>query len=50
MAGDVRQIPESRDSWTERPSDAEMADVRELLGLIDRNRLTGAMVAAIFMW
>ena len=42
-------IPESRRSWSETPSSADMEQVKELLGLIKGMRTNGGLVAASFI-
>jgi hypothetical protein len=46
---DVAQIPEQQESWSARPSSAEMVQVEELLGMFDRNRIDGPTVALNFI-
>ena len=46
---DVDHIPESQKSWSEMPSNADMEQVRELLGLIKGMKTNGGLVAASFI-
>ena len=46
---DVDHIPESQKSWSEKPSSANMEQVRELLDLIKGVEINGGLVAASFM-
>ena len=46
---DVNHIPESQKSWSEKPSSADMEQVRELLGLITGVKMNDALVAASFI-
>jgi hypothetical protein len=46
---DVTQIPEQQESWSARPSSAEMVQIEELLGMFNRNRLDGPTVALNFI-
>ena len=46
---DVDHIPESQRNWSEKPSSAEMEQVRELLDLIKGVRTNGGLVAASFI-
>jgi hypothetical protein len=50
IACDVAQIPEQQESWSARPSSAKMVQVEVLLGMFDRNRLDGPMVALNFIY
>jgi hypothetical protein len=36
VACDMAQIPEQQESWSARPTSAEMVQVGELLGMIDK--------------
>ena len=46
---DADHIPESQKSWSERPSSADMEQVRELLGLIKGVKTNDGLVAASFI-
>ena len=46
---DVDNIPESQKSWSEKPSSADMEQVKELLGLIKGVKTNGALVAVSFI-
>ena len=46
---DVDHIPESQKSWSEKPSSADMEQVRELLDLIKGVEMNGRLVAASFI-
>ena len=46
---DVDHIPENQRSWSERPSSADMEQVRELLGIIKGMKMNGGLVAASFI-
>ena len=46
---DVDHIPENQKSWSEKPSSADMEQVRELLSLIKGVRMNGGLVAASFI-
>ena len=46
---DIDHILESQKSWSERPSSADMEQVRELLGLIKGVKMNSALVEASFM-
>ena len=46
---DVDHIPESQKSWSEKPSSADMEQVRELLNLIKGMEINGRLVAASFI-
>ena len=46
---DANHIPESQKSWSERPSSADMGQVRELLGLIKGMKTNGGLVAISFI-
>lgn len=46
MTYDVLRVPETRDTWSARPSAEEMVEIQELLSLLDRRRLQGPMVVA----
>ena len=45
----VDHIPESQKSWSEKPSSADMEQVRELLDLIKGMEISGGLVAASFI-
>jgi hypothetical protein len=49
VAYDVSQIPEQPESWSARPSSAEMVQIEELLKMFDRNRIDGLTVVLNFM-
>lgn len=49
VACDILRVLEAQDSWSVRPSDGEMEEVRELLALIDWRCLDGPMVATNFI-
>jgi hypothetical protein len=49
VACDVAQIPKQQESWSARPSSAEMVQVEELLWMFDRNRLDGPTMALNFI-
>jgi hypothetical protein len=49
IACDVAQIPEQQESWSARPSSAEIVQVEELLWLFDKSRLDGPTVALNFI-
>ena len=46
---DVDHIPENQRSWSEKPSSADMDQVRELLGLIKVIKMNDVLVAASFI-
>ena len=46
---DIDHVPESQKSWSEKPSNADMEQVRELLGLIKGVRMNGGLVALSFI-
>ena len=46
---DVDHVLENQRSWSERPSSANMEQVRELLGLIKGMKMNGGLVAASFI-
>ena len=46
---DADHIPESQKSWSEMPSNADMGQVRELLGLIKGMKTNGGLVVASFI-
>ena len=46
---DVDHIPESQKSWSERPSSADMEQVRELLDLIKGMKMNGRLVVMSFI-
>ena len=46
---DTDHIPESQKSWSEMPSNADMEQVRELLGLIKGVKTNGGLVAVSFI-
>ena len=46
---DVNHVLENQRSWSERPSSADMEQVRELLGLIKGMRMNGGLVAVSFI-
>ena len=46
---DADHISESQKSWSEKPSSANMEQVRELLGLIKGVKTNGGLVAASFI-
>jgi hypothetical protein len=50
LACDVAQIPEQQESWSVRPSSAEMVQVEELLRMFDKNRLDGPTVVLNFIY
>lgn len=47
---DPAQIPETRETWSEKPNTSDMVQVEKLLKLINRAELDGPMVAANFMF
>jgi hypothetical protein len=49
IACDVAQIPEQQESWSARPTSAEMVQVKELLGMFDRSQLDRPTVALNFI-
>ena len=46
---DADHISESQKSWSEKPSSADMEQVRELLDLIKGGEINGELVAASFI-
>ena len=46
---DADHIPESQKSWSERPSSADMEQVKELLSLIKGLKTNSGLVAATFI-
>ena len=46
---DIHHIPESQKSWSEKPNNADMEQVRELLDLIIGVEINGELVAASFI-
>ena len=46
---DTDHIPESQKSWSERPSSADMEQVRELLDLMKGVKTSGGLVVASFI-
>ena len=46
---DVDHILESQKRWSEKPSSADMEQVRELLGLIKGMKTNGGLVATSFI-
>jgi hypothetical protein len=46
---DVVQIPEQHENWSARPTSAEMVQVEELLGVIDRSQLDAPTIALNFI-
>ena len=46
---DIDHIPKSQKSWSEKPSSANMEQVRELLDLIKGVKINGELVAASFI-
>ena len=46
---DADHIPESQKSWSERPSSADMEQVKELLDLIKGMKINGGLVAVSFI-
>ena len=46
---DIDHIPKNQRSWSEKPSSADMEQVRELLGLIKGVKMNSALVEASFM-
>ena len=46
---DIHHIPESQKSWSEKPNNADMEQVRELLDLIKGMEINGGLVAASFI-
>ena len=46
---DVSHVPENQKSWSEKPSSADMEQVRELLDLIKGMQMNGGLVAASFI-
>ena len=46
---DINYIPKNQRSWSEKPSSADMDQVRELLSLIKGVKMNGALVAASFI-
>ena len=46
---DVDHISKNQKSWSEKPSSADMEQVRELLGLIKGVKANGGLVAASFI-
>jgi hypothetical protein len=49
VACDVAHIPEQQESWSVRPTSAEMVQVEELLGMIDRRQLDRPTIALNFI-
>jgi hypothetical protein len=49
-ACDVSQIPEQQESWSARPTNAEMVQVQELLELFDKIRIDGPIVVTNFIF
>jgi hypothetical protein len=45
----MAQIPEQQESWSVRPTSAEMVHVEELLGMINRRQLDGPTIALNFI-
>ena len=45
---DVDQIPENQRSWSEKPTSADMEQVKELLELIRSMKMSGVVVAVNF--
>ena len=46
---DVDHVSENQRSWSEKPSNADMEQVRELLSLIKGIKMNGGLVAASFI-
>ena len=46
---DVDHIPESQKSWSKKPNNADMEQMRELLDLIKGMEINGELVAAGFI-
>ena len=46
---DIHHIPESQKSWSEKPNNADMEQVRELLDLIKGMEINGGLVAVSFI-
>ena len=46
---DVDHVPENQRSWSERPSNVNMEQVRELLGLIKGVKMNNRLVTASFI-
>ena len=46
---DVDHIPKNQKSWSEKPSSADMEQVRELLSLIKGVKMNGTLVAVSFI-
>ena len=46
---DIDHVPENQRSWSEKPSSANMDQVRELLSLIKGIKTNGGLVAARFI-
>jgi len=46
---DVDQIPENQRSWSEKPTSANMEQVKELLELIRGMKMNGVVVAVNFI-
>ena len=46
---DVDHVPKNQRSWSEKPSNADMEQVRELLGLIKGVKMYDALVVASFI-
>ena len=46
---DVDHVPENQKSWSEKPSSADMDQVRELLCLIKGVKMNGGLVAVSFI-
>ena len=46
---DVDHMPENKRSWSEKPSSADIDQVRELIGLIKGIKMNGVLVAASFI-
>ena len=46
---DIDHVLENQRSWSDRPSSADMEQVRELLGLIKGMKMNGALVVASFI-
>jgi hypothetical protein len=49
VAYDVAHVPEQQEILSARPSSAEMVEVEELLGMVDRSQLDGPTVALNFI-
>ena len=46
---DIDRVPENQRSWLEKPSNGDMDQVKELLGLIKGVKMNGRLVAVSFI-